>query len=131
MSAQATIFAALDTRMAAFTPATPIAWPNVSFTPGTASRLQVYHLPARASRRSIGLNGQNAYPGVYQVTVSTPDGGGGGAAYELADLVANWFPIGSVYGGVRIVSVSCSPALSSPGWFSVPVSITYELITSA
>lgn len=131
MTAQSSIFTAMDTRMATFTPSTPTAYPNVSFTPGVVSWLQVGHLPGKPSRRSIGVNGMNSYPGVYQVMVNCPSGSGPGAANTLADAVANYFPIGSVYGGVRVVSVGCSPAIPSPGWYSIPVSIFYELITSA
>lgn len=132
MSTNRTIFAALDTRLAAFLPAMPTAWPNNVFTPepGTAW-LKVAHLPAAPVRRSIGVDGQNAYPGIYQVMVNFPAGGGPGAAQTRADAIANHFPLGAVYGGARIVAVNCGPAMPSADWFAIPVSVTYELVTSA
>lgn len=122
-------FAALDTRLAAFTPAMPIAWPNRVFQPETGTPyLKVDHLPAPRVRRSIGMDGRDVYPGVYQVMVCYPAGNDAGAAELRADLVAAHFPIGAAYSGVRIAAVSTAPAIQEPGWFSIPVSITYELI---
>ena len=131
MSTNRSIFTALDTRMAAFVPVTPTAWPNATFTPPAVPWLKVSHLPARPVRRSLGVDGQNAYPGIYQVMVNVPAGAGPGDGESMSDLVANHFPLGAVYGGVRIVAVGCSPAISGPDWYSIPVSITYELVTSA
>ena len=132
MSAHRTAFAALDTRMAAFTPATPTAWPNREYSPVAGTDwLQVAHLPAPTVRRSIGADGQNAYTGIYQITVNTAPGAGPGHAESLADTVANHFPLGAVFGGVRIAAVSCAPALQDSGWYRIPVSVTYELVTSA
>lgn len=132
MSTDRAIFAALDTRLAAFVPAMPTAWPNVNFNPtkGTAW-LKVDHLPAQPVRRSIGVNGQNAYPGVFQVMVNWPPGVGAGDAQTRADAIANHFPLGAVYGGVRVAAVRCGPPLSDAEWFSIPVSITYELVTTS
>lgn len=131
MSTDRSIFAALDTRLAAFNPAMPTAFPNVSFTPSNVEWLKVDYLPARPVRRSIGVDGQNAYPGIYQVMVNWPANTGPGLCQSRADAIANHFPLGAVYGGVRIVAVSCGPALSAADWYSIPVSITYELVTSA
>lgn len=135
MSVQQPIFATLDGRLAAFTPVMPTAWPNVAFTPGTTAYLKVDHLPAPSVRRSIGADGQNVYTGIYQVVVNYPPNQGPGLAESRADAVANWFPIGSTYTAngvtVRIAAVSCAPAKSEPDWYRVPVSITYEAVTSA
>lgn len=132
MSTNRTIFAALDTRLAAFAPAMPTQWPNEAYepTPGTAW-LKVSHIPGAPVRRSIGVDGQNAYPGIFQVMVNYPPGFGPGAAQTRADAIANHFPLGAVYGGARIVAASCGPAPSSAEWYAIPVSITYELVTSA
>ena len=132
MSAHRTAFAALDARMAAYAPAISTAWPNRDYTPTLGTDwLRVVHLPAPTVRRSIGADGQNIYTGIYQVTVHAPSGAGPGHAETLADAVANHFPLGAVYGGVRIASVSCAPASQDAGWYRIPVSITYELVTSA
>lgn len=131
MSTHRTIFATLDTRLAMYNPALPTAYPNVNFTPGTTPWLRVGHLPAPVVRRSIGLDGQNVYTGIYQVTAFCPAGSGPGACESLADSIANHFPIGSVYSGVRIAAVSCAPALSDVDWYSIPVSITYESVTTS
>lgn len=135
MSIQRPVFALLDAQLGTYTPAPPIAWPNVPYTPGTAAWLRVSHLPAPSVRRSIGVDGQNVYTGIYQVTVNAPAGKGPGAAETLADAIANWFPIGSTYTAngvtVRIAAVSCAPALSEPDWYRVPVSITYETVSTS
>jgi hypothetical protein len=131
MSIDRSTFASLDTRMAAFTPVTPTAWPNDGFTPGSVAWLRVSHLPASPVRRSIGTSGQNAYPGIYQVMVNAPAGPGPGAAETLADAVANWFPLGSVYGAVRIAAVSTQFVSSDAAWYQIAVSITYETISAS
>lgn len=131
MSTDRSIFAALDTRLAAFTPTMPTDHPNEGYTPGTSEWLKVDYLPAGQVRRSIGADGQNVYPGIYQVKVNWPAGQGPGLCQTRADAIANWFPRGAVYGGVRIVSVSCGPASSDASWYSIPVSINYELVTTA
>ena len=135
MSIQRPIFAALDARLNVYTPAPPIAWPNVGFTPGTVAYLKVSHLPAPSVRRSIGADGQNVYTGIYQVIVNAPAGQGPGAAETMADAIANWFPIGSTYTSsgvtVRIAAVSCLPPTSEPDWYRVPVSITYEAVSTS
>lgn len=130
MSIDRSTFASLDARIAAYLPATPTAWPNVPFTPGAVAWLKVDHMPAPPVRRSIGTSGLNAYPGIYQVLVSVPAGSGPGAAETLADSIANWFPLGSVFGAVRIATVSVHPALSDAAWYSIPVSVTYETVSS-
>ena len=137
MSIQRSIGAALETRLLAFLPAMPVALPNVSYTPviGTPY-LKADRLPAGSVRRSIGVDGLNVYTGIYQVMVCFPSGptpgnwGGAGWCESKADAIANHFPIGAVYASVRIAAVSCAPALSDAAWYSIPVSIAYELVSS-
>lgn len=132
MSAHRSVFAPLDTRMAAYTPALPIAWPNRVYTPTTGvSYLKVDHLPSPTVRRSIGSDGQNVYTGIFQVVGNTPADKGPGEAEILADSIANFFPLGAVYSGVRIAAVSVAPAVTDAPWYRTPVSITYEFVTTA
>src|SRR5690349_358560 len=130
---QSSIEMALFTRMASLTlsPALPIAWPNVSFSPPTTGYLRVTHVPNIARR--IFLNGSDPHQrlGLLQLDVFQPLNKGASAATELAGKVAEWFPAdlkmatGAVT--VRVTKASdIAQAIADDAFWFVPVTCQYE-----
>lgn len=74
--------------------ATPVAWPNVNYTPTTGTPwVRFTMLPAASIQASIGSPGSNCYryPGIIDVQIFTPLNGGDIRASKLADKVVSIF----------------------------------------
>ena len=107
-TAEATIPALLNDRLGALSlsPALPIAWPEVPFTPPSNGKyLEVQYLPNFVARDFIGSDDPHRHVGLYQVTVINPRNGGIIKPIEIAGLVAAHFPA-----DLRLVS--STPAFS-------------------
>lgn len=108
---------------------TPIAWPNVSYTPtpGTAwVRLTI--LPADASQVELGAVGSRRFrhAGVIVVQVFVPENTGDGTVQTLAAQAAAVFrgvTVGEIrYGAPRVRTVGNDGA----GWYQVNVECPYS-----
>lgn len=136
---EANIFAALSARLSllTFTPALPIAWPNVTF-PAAGQQmpnayLEVTFLPNRTTTRTLAASGSQQHRGILQVTVhtSTKDSVGITKQLERADRVIEHFPLGlklfQAGIGVKIYRKPYGiPMPPKDGWLSIPVTIEYE-----
>lgn len=123
---------ALFARLAALTlsPALPVAWPDVSFTPpANGVYLDVHQL--RAETVGIGISAWNEHAGVLQVDVVAKGQDGVLGRTEIADAVAAHFPrnLKLTVGDVR-VDIDDPPAIAAPvpdaPYTRTPVSIRYR-----
>ncbi|WP_127524583.1 DUF4128 domain-containing protein [Mesorhizobium sp. Z1-4] len=113
-------------------PALPIAWPNVNYTPSPSTRyLRVNHIPNRAGRVHISSTAAHRRYGVLQMTAFLPKNGGPTNATELAGAVAAHFPADhemTVEGvTVRVTEApSIAQALPDDTHWMVPITVPYE-----
>lgn len=113
------------------TPAHPIAWPNVSFTPPADSRyLRANELPSPTAGVSLAVDGANEYSGLFQIDVFGPLNTGSSAPKELAGAVVKHFKRGTRLDreGLRIdvMQASIGPALRDDPRWMVPVTVRYR-----
>ncbi|WP_110875916.1 phage tail terminator-like protein [Franconibacter helveticus] len=132
------ITTALEARLGAWAEGegVPVAWDNIQFEPPTDALYLISHdMPARPY--SIDLAGEcRVYPGVYQVSVVAPAGGGKAQARALARRVAALFPENEEIPGDGFSAWVTSPPAIYPGVpdgvsFTIPVSINYRADISA
>ena len=124
---------ALETRLAAITPAASCAFENTTFTPTAGITYQRSNLlPNTPDDAQIG---SKVYfeRGIYQVTVCSPMGGGPGpaAAEARAQLVKDAFKRGTslVEGAVTVIVMnapSVSSAMIEGDRFCIPISMRYQ-----
>jgi hypothetical protein len=121
---------ALESRLSALTPAIPVAWENVAYTPDLKTAFQRPTL-LRAAPQNPAL-GSSFYRevGVYQVLLCYPLSSGPAAAEDRATLVRNWFPRGSslTASGTTVTirsTPTIGPGMSDGSFWCVPVSIPY------
>jgi len=124
---------ALDNQLSTLTGSTPIAWPNIPYSPTVETTyLRPLFLPGDTIQASLGANGQDDTFGIYQIDVVYKAGTG---RSTLTDTVADHFSRGTVcsYNGVnvRVRSVSIGPMIQDEAWVFVPVSISWQTFTPA
>lgn len=82
-----------------------IAWENVAFTPPAGQPyLKPVLLPGEPVQAELGTNGLNMHPGIYQVSIFYPAGGGMAGFEALKNGLVDHFKRGTVltYGGVSV-----------------------------
>lgn len=125
---------ALNTWAAAQTPAVPVAWENVVYTPTAGARYaRAFLLPARTTSDDLA-GAHRHYEGVFQVSLVMPLGTGPAAAEALIASLDSAFPLTApiTSGSVKVFllsPMSAAPALNEPDRFVVPVSCTYRADT--
>lgn len=113
-----------------------VAWDNIQFDPpGDGLYLISHDMPAQPYSIDMA-GGCRVYPGVYQVTVVAPAGGGKSQARVLAHRVAGLFPENQEIPGDGFTAWVTSPPSIYPGIadgvsYSIPVSINYRADISA
>lgn len=128
------IRAALDTQLMTQFDESMVAWQNEAFTPPTGGPyLEAWLLPARNQSANIRST-TTVHGGVFQVNVCHPVGAGTGDAERMALQVQELFdPAGPplLFDDIS-VRITRKPdigqALDRPGFFVVPVSISYQSI---
>ena len=131
MGVQRDISSALEQRLAAYTPALPVAYPNEIYSPAIGnSYLKAARMPAKTVRNTIGANGLNEYAGIWQMDVAFPSKGGQGLAETYADGLTTWFYPGlTLTQGtttVVITAISQMPARTEPDWYTIPIVASYR-----
>lgn len=132
---EANIFRALMEHLMTlvFTPALPIAAPNVVFPPAGQTKpdnyLSVTFLPNRTDTLSIG-NGHQRHQGILQVSVFWKSGNGIVKPLDVADRIIKHFAKGTVLEGQGLkVKIGrkpwAAPPLQDAAYIQVPVSIEY------
>lgn len=122
--------AKVKTWAAAQSPALPVAWTNVEFTPPAGPYCRAFLIPARTASRDLG--GMNrSYAGVFQISLYLPIGEGPARAEALAASLETAFPVedpliaGQLY--VFLSSpMSAAAPVDDPGRYVVPISCTYR-----
>jgi hypothetical protein len=112
------------------TPALPVAYPDIAFTPPAGPYLRVYFIPNGTERLFIGNGEPNRHQGILQVTVVFPSGQGAIRPNDVAGAVANHFGEGTqlpITGGVVRIDKrpSISPAMQDTDRIQIPVSINW------
>lgn len=121
-------------------PATPIAYPFVKFTPTAKTAYLDVRDVLRADPAHPGLpfDAFTIYRGIWQVDAVMPEGKGVAPGLELAALVAARFAIGtklvvSAGGATYTLQVLKPPTIAAAvmdaPWVRFPVSIPYQVIT--
>ena len=110
----------------------PVAYPGIAFDPPAGMYLACYALPALTD--SLALGGDHRlYSGVFQINIVFPAGDGTGDGDEVAQELANHFPLNATFGdvGVQVMTpVSVVAPIISGGLISIPASFSYRLDTN-
>lgn len=108
---------------------TPIAWPNVNFTPPSGAWVRFNVLDGEGSWRSIGSPGSNiaGYVGVVVIQIFVPLLSGESTARDYADSAAEIFQ-GQVISGIRFspATVQILNTSLADGWHQINVSIPFR-----
>lgn len=108
---------------------TPIAWPNVNFTPPSGPWVRFNVLDGEGAWRSIGSPGSNiaGYVGVVVIQIFVPLLSGESTARDYADAAA------AIFQGQTISGIRFSPATAqifntslADGWHQINVSIPFR-----
>lgn len=125
MTGVVSIRAALETALAAMSPALSIAYENVTFTPTAGTPYQrAETMFARPNNDEIGPN--FVEQGIFQITLCYPTGVGPSAAAARAELIRSTFRRGYSFptGGVTVLSTDTPevmPAYVDGDRYCVPV----------
>jgi hypothetical protein len=130
---ETSIVEALMARLLTLTlsPALPVAWPNLDYTPPAAGYLRATHVPNSTNQVTLGSTGKNRHVGIFQVDVFLPIMTGISTPMERAGAVAAHFKRGTTLTkdgiNVRITRPpEVRPALQSLPYIQVPVIIRYQ-----
>ena len=108
---------------------TPIAWPNVNFTPPSGPWVRFNVLDGEGSWRSIGSPGNNlaGYVGVVVIQIFVPLLSGESTARDLADAAAAIFQ-GQVIDGIRLAvpTIQVLNTSLADGWHQINVSVPFR-----
>lgn len=134
MITQFTVHKALRDRLVALPDSPALASSNKGYTPiPGAPYLRENVLPAQVN--SVGLNdgSSDMMPGIYQVDVCTPAGGGAWQNLALCDAVAAHFSKGLRFSSagqtIKVGTTTRSPGRTEDGeWYVVSLSIFFTVI---
>jgi hypothetical protein len=120
----------LSTWAAAQSPAIPVAYENVEFTPPAGRYVRAFLLPAPTESLDLARV-HRRYFGVFQVSLVMPKGTGPAAAEALLASLSAAFPTSApiVRTNVRVwltQPMSAAPAIQEPDRYVIPVSAPYE-----
>lgn len=119
-------------KLQAFPTLPSVAWENVAFTPVKGSPyIKPALLPGEPSQAECGEAAQNMHPGVYQISIYAPAGGGSGEIGTLRDSLLDHFKRGTVlnYMGVSVTITRAfpGPVIQETDWQHVPLSIYFRV----
>jgi hypothetical protein len=111
---------------------TPIAWPNVDFTPPATAWIRPTLLASDAARREMGATGTRTFRhhGLLLVQVFTPEGSGDGSARTYAEQVCGIFR-GVQAGGITYegptgeAPTARGDGRDGNGWYMWTVTVPY------
>lgn len=133
MPVEAAITDALFGRLRALTisPAHPIAWPNVAFTPPSSDKwLRVNQFPTVETRFAVADTGSVELRGFIQVDVFGPLNKGVTTQQAVAASVARHFRVPRrLFSGttrIEITSARVDPGMTSDSRWMIPVTINYR-----
>lgn len=134
MATETDITRALFGHLAALTlsPAHPVAWPNVQFTPPADGRfLRANDVPATNTALAVAHDGVNDMRGLLQVDVFGPLAEGVEAQRLAASAVAAHFKRGTTFffsaGRIEVRSAVVGGGIQSDGRYMIPVTVNYRV----
>lgn len=112
--------------------ALPVAYPGQAFERPSGMYLSCHAIPALTD--SLTLEGDHRlYSGTFQINVIFPAGDGTGDGDEIAQELADHFPLNARFGavGVQVMTpMSIVAPIITDGLISIPVSFSYRLDTN-
>lgn len=134
MAVETDIFNALMARVAslALTPAMPVAYPNVVYTPPATQRyLRVVFVPNTANRILIGSDDPHQHIGLLQLSVYGKKGAGEAGVRADAAAVATHFPCDlKLYSGGTVVRITkradVRDLIIEDAAVQIPVMVSFE-----
>ena len=121
----------LNTWAGAQSPAIPVAWQNITFTPPAGRHVRAYLLPANTVSLDL-LRVTRTYKGIFQISLYVPsDNTGMGAAEALiASLDTAFSPSAPLSSGGLSVwieePISVGPAMTEDDQVHIPLSLIYQ-----
>jgi hypothetical protein len=132
---QSIVRIAFETRLKTWadarTPALPVAWENVPFTPPVGRYARAFLLPARTQSETLNRS-HRAYRGIFQVNLCMAVGSGASGAESLLSSLDAAFAQTFTQGGLRIfltAPFSAAAAIQAEDRYIVPVSAQYRADT--
>lgn len=129
---QTIIRAGFETRLKTWadarTPAIPIAWENVPFTPPAGRYVRAFLLPARTQSVTLAKTDRE-YKGIFQVSFCMPLGTGAGTFESLLSSLDSAFSVVFTQTFVDIYLLSpfsAAPAIQEADRYVIPVSAEYQ-----
>lgn len=113
------------------TPAIPVAWQNVAFTPPAGRYARAFLLPATTESLTLD-KAHRKYEGILQVSLCMVIGTGSGVVEALVSSLDAYFDDHFTEDGLRIYllsPMSAAPALQDGDRYVVPVSASYRADT--
>jgi len=127
------IFSGIFSHLASYKSELPqVLWPNIVYRDDLPDNyLKVDILPAET--RTVGVSSLNQHIGIVQIMVNVREDQGAILAAQYADKVLSLFPRNTRINesGIRInidKQGYISPAMQNQSWYSVAVSIPYNVI---
>lgn len=113
-----------------FSPAMPVAYPGVGFTPPAGTYLDATLLPNRPINRGVADDSTTEFRGILQVTVVAPAGAGVVSVYETAGKIVEFFErTKRIIGNGFTIRIMGRPSVAAPlqeaDRVRIPVSIDY------
>lgn len=122
----------LNTWAAARSPALPVSWENVGFTPPDGTYLRAFLLRGEATSRDLAGDNRNRV-GVFQIDIVCPAGNGVGTAESIAAELDALFPMNLLLTSGAFSVTQVSPLRTRPAIpgdrFTVPVDFAYRADT--
>jgi sporulation-control protein spo0M len=114
-------------------PAIPVSWQNVPFTPPTGRYLQAFVLPARTVSETLDGT-HRRYTGLFQVSIVMPIDVGPGDAEAIVASLDALYPLSTpiTVGALRVYMtepMSPAPALQRADRYVIPVTGAYRCDT--
>lgn len=122
----------LKTWADAQTPAIPVAWENVSFTPPAGRYARAFVLPSTKERLFLEGGGR-MWKGLFQVSLCMTQGAGAGGAEALVASLDTAFASDITVSGLRVYLISPmsqSLPIQEPDRFVIPVTARYEAVAA-
>lgn len=102
--------------------------------PSDAPWIALHNLRAESLPATLGNQGEDNHPGLFQIDINTPKNKGSGQSLQIADTILGSFTSGNtlIYNAqeVKISSTSLSPGRYIGGFYRVSVTITYYARTT-
>ncbi len=118
----------LKTWADAQTPAIPVAWQNVTFTPPAGRYVRAFLLPNPTQSETLE-RGHRAFLGVFQVSLCMTIGTGSAVAEALVASLDSHFESSFIQDGLRIYllsPMSAATAIQDGDRYVIPVSASYR-----